>query len=199
MTTLLGAAQDLSNLMTELAEARVNHPQNDLTTALVTAEVDGEGLTPAEMAFFFVLLVVAGNETTHNAISQALLALTQHPEQMAAWKADFETMAPTAVEEIVRWATPVVHFRRTVTQDGARIGDQEFTTGDKVVLWYASANRDERVSRPLRLRSPEVAERPPRLRRSGAPLLPRRASGTTRDHGDVPRAVPADARRPGGR
>ena len=145
MTALLGAAQDLSNLITELGEARVKDPQNDLTTALVTAEVDGESLTPAELASFFVLLVVAGNETTRNAISHALLALTDHPDQRAAWQADFEAMAPSAVEEIVRWATPVIHFRRTVTQDGVRIGEQELNTGDKVVLWYSSANRDAAV------------------------------------------------------
>jgi cytochrome P450 len=145
MTALLGAAQDLSQLITELAEARQKAPKEDLTTALVTAEVDGESLSPAELASFFVLLVVAGNETTRNAISHGLLALTEHPEQRAAWQADFDGVATTAVEEIVRWATPVIHFRRTVTQDGARIGDKVFSEGDKVVLWYASANRDAAV------------------------------------------------------
>jgi cytochrome P450 len=145
MTALLGAAQDLANLITELGEARLKDPQNDLTTALVTAEVDGESLSPAELASFFVLLVVAGNETTRNAISHGLVALTEHPDQRAAWQADFDAMAPSAVEEIVRWATPVIHFRRTVTQDGARIGDRVFEAGDKVVLWYASANRDASV------------------------------------------------------
>ncbi len=145
MASLLMAAQDLSLFITELGEARVKDPQNDLTTALVTAEVDGESLSPSELASFFVLLVVAGNETTRNAISHGLLALTQHPEQRARWQADFDALAPTAVEEIVRWATPVIHFRRTCTQDGARIGDREFNQGDKVVLWYASANRDDAV------------------------------------------------------
>ena len=92
-----------------------------------------------------MLLVVAGNETTRNAISHALLALTEHPDQRDRWQADFDGLAPTAVEEIVRWATPVIHFRRTVTEDGARIGDREFAKDDKVVLWYASANRDPAV------------------------------------------------------
>jgi cytochrome P450 len=142
---LLGAAQDLSLLITELGEARIAEPKDDLTTALVTAEVDGESLSPSELASFFILLVVAGNETTRNAISHGLLALTEHEDQMAAWQADFDGLAPTAVEEIVRWATPVIHFRRTVTQDGVRIGDQELSEGDKVVLWYASANRDAAV------------------------------------------------------
>ena len=142
---LLGAAQDLSLLITELGEARIADPKDDLTTALVTAEVDGESLSPSELASFFILLVVAGNETTRNAISHGLLALTEHEDQLAAWQADFDGLAPTAVEEIVRWATPVIHFRRTVTQDGVRIGDQELSEGDKVVLWYASANRDAAV------------------------------------------------------
>jgi cytochrome P450 len=88
---------------------------------------------------------VAGNETTRNAIAHGLHALTQQSDQWDRWRADFDGLAPTAVEEIVRWATPVIHFRRTVTTDGARIGDREFQAGDKVVLWYCSANRDEAV------------------------------------------------------
>jgi cytochrome P450 len=122
MAALLTATQDLAMLVTELAEDRQKDPKDDLTTALVTAEVDGETLTPSEMASFFILLVAAGNETTRNAIAHGLLALTQHPEQMARWQGDFDGMAVTAVEEIVRWASPVIHFRRTCTQDGARIG-----------------------------------------------------------------------------
>ena len=120
-------------------------PQRDLTTALVTAEVEGDHLSSNELASFFILLVVAGNETTRNAISHGLLALTEHPDQQAKWAADFDGLANTAIEEIVRWATPVIHFRRTVTQDGVRIGDHEFNEGDKVVLFYNSANRDEAV------------------------------------------------------
>ena len=145
MAALLTAAQDLAMLVTELAEDRQKNPQEDLTTALVTAEVDGESLSPAEMASFFILLVAAGNETTRNAIAHGLQALTAHPDQMVRWQSDYEGLAVTAVEEIVRWATPVIHFRRTCTQDGARIGDREFNEGDKVVLWYASANRDAAV------------------------------------------------------
>jgi cytochrome P450 len=97
------------------------------------------------LASFFILLVAAGNETTRNAIAHGLHALSEHPDQRDLWRADFDGLAPTAVEEIVRWASPVIHFRRTVTRDGVRLGDQEFAEGDKVVLWYASANRDEAV------------------------------------------------------
>ncbi len=142
---MLTAGQELAQLVTKLAEDRVKNPKDDLTTALVTAEVDGEQLSPAELASFFILLVVAGNETTRNAISHGLLALTEHPDEKAKWAADFERVAPTAIEEIVRWATPVIHFRRTVTQDGVTIGDHTFEEGDKVVLFYNSANRDEAV------------------------------------------------------
>jgi methyl-branched lipid omega-hydroxylase len=145
VTALLGAAQDLTQLVSTLADERAKNPADDLTTALITADVEGEKLTSAELASFFILLVVAGNETTRNAIAHGLLALSEHPEQRDAWAADFDAMAPAAVEEIVRWATPVIHFRRTVTRDGVRIGDHEFSEGDKVVLWYASANRDEAV------------------------------------------------------
>jgi cytochrome P450 len=142
---LLNAGQQLANLVRELGEDRVKDPRDDLTTALVTAEVDGEMLTPEELGSFFILLVVAGNETTRNAIAHGLHALTEHPDQQQRWRDDYDGLAPTAVEEIVRWATPVIHFRRTVTEDGARIGDQVFSKGDKVVLWYNSGNRDERV------------------------------------------------------
>jgi cytochrome P450 len=132
-------------MVTALAEERLKKPANDLLTALAVTEVDGERLTTEEMASFFILLVVAGNETTRNAIAHGLVALTANPDQKDRWAADLEGLTPTAVEEVVRWASPVAHFRRTVTQDGARLGDHEFEEGEKVVLWYGSANRDEAV------------------------------------------------------
>ena len=89
-----------------------------------------------------MLLVAAGNETTRNAISHGMKALCDHPDERRKWAADFEGVAPTAVEEIVRWASPVIHFRRTATQD-TTLGGQEIREGQKVVLWYNSANRDE--------------------------------------------------------
>ena len=142
---LLVAAQDLASMVQTMAEERVASPREDLITALVTSEVDGEHLSPQELASFFILLVVAGNETTRNAVAHGLWALTQHPEQQQRWLDDIDGVTPTAIEEIVRWATPVIHFRRTVTTDGARLGDQEFVEGEKVVLFYNSANRDEAV------------------------------------------------------
>ena len=127
-----------------LGEARRADPTEDITSALMTAEVDGDRLTPQEFGSFFILLVVAGNETTRNAISHGVKALSDHPEQRERWFADFDAHARTAVEEIVRWATPVIHFRRTVTADTS-LGGQALRAGDKVVLFYESANRDERV------------------------------------------------------
>jgi len=143
--SILTAGQDLAALVTELGEARIKDPGNDLVSALVTSEVDGEKLSPQELASFFILLVVAGNETTRNALAHGLCALTEHPGEKRRWLDDIDGLAPTAVEEIVRWASPVIHFRRTVTQDGVRLGDHEFAEGDKVVLWYWSGNRDEAV------------------------------------------------------
>jgi len=139
---LLQAGADLSTLVQDLARHRRGHPGDDLTSALVNAEIEGERLTDAELGAFFVLLVVAGNETTRNAISHGMKALCDHPEQRAIWQADFEGVAPTAVEEIVRWATPVIHFRRTATRD-TELRGQRIREGEKVVMWYASANRDE--------------------------------------------------------
>ena len=127
-----------------LGEDRRAHPTDDITSALMAAEVDGEQLTAQEFGSFFILLVVAGNETTRNAISHGLQAFTDFPEQRDLWFGDFETHNRTAVEEIVRWATPVIHFRRTVTGD-TELGGQQLHEGDKVVMFYESANRDERV------------------------------------------------------
>jgi cytochrome P450 len=87
---------------------------------------------------------VAGNETTRNAISWGMKLLTEHPDQLAAWRADPQRMTPNAVEEIVRWASPVIHMRRTANED-TRIGEAEIAAGDKVVMWYWSANRDDAV------------------------------------------------------
>ncbi|MEL0040190.1 MAG: cytochrome P450 [Ilumatobacter sp.] len=124
-----------------LGEDRRAHPTDDITSALMNAEVDGDQLTPQEFGSFFILLAVAGNETTRNAISHGLRALTEHPDQRDLWFSDFDTHTRTAVDEIVRWATPVIHFRRTVTVD-TELGGEHLSVGDKVVLFYASANRD---------------------------------------------------------
>src|SRR5664280_2906023 len=140
----LEAGQQLTGLMHELSAHRVDHPTDDLTTALISTNIDGESLTQAELASFFILLLTAGNETTRNAITHGLWAFTEHPDQRALWQADPATIATTGVDEIVRWGTPVIWMRRTVTEDTVLSGE-ELCAGDKVLLFYNSANRDEDV------------------------------------------------------
>ena len=135
-------SMDIGAYATALAEDRRSNPREDLTTALVAAEVDGEQLTSAEIASFFILLAVAGNETTRNAISHGVLALTRYPEQREIWWNDFPAYSQTAVEEIVRWASPVVYMRRTANRD-VEVSGVRIAAGDKVTMWYGSANRDE--------------------------------------------------------
>ena len=143
-------AVDIGAYAKDLAEDRRGTPGDDLTTSLVHAELDGEGLTSAEVASFFILLVVAGNETTRNAISHGVLALSRYPEQRDDWWNDYDAVAPTAVEEIVRWASPVAYMRRTTTRD-VELDGVAMAAGDKVTLWYGSANRDEtKFADPLR-------------------------------------------------
>jgi len=138
------AAHQLWDYAQTLGQERLDHPRDDITTRLMQAEVEGHRLSAAEFGSFFVLLTAAGNETTRNAISHGMLALTRNPDERAVWQADFAGVAPTAVEEIVRWASPVIHFRRSATAD-TEIAGQPIAAGDKVVVWYNSANRDEAV------------------------------------------------------
>lgn len=125
-----------------LAEDRRSNPTDDLTTSLVQAEVDGERLTSRDITSFFMLLAIAGNETTRNAISHGVLALTRYPDERDKWWANFDALSHSAVEEIVRWASPVVYMRRRVTED-TELSGTKFEAGDKVTMWYCSANRDE--------------------------------------------------------
>ena len=142
VSKILGAGQALADLVTSLAAERSRTPAEDLVSALVTANIDGEQLTSAELASFFILLVVAGNETTRTALSHALMLLTEFPDQRALLLADLEARLPGAVEEIVRYASPVIFMRRTLTRDYSMNG-QDYRAGDKAVLFYYSANRDE--------------------------------------------------------
>ncbi len=141
---VLQAGQNLSQLMADMRQQRLQQPTDDLTSALVHAELDGDRLTDQELGAFFVLLVAAGNETTRNALSHGLTLLCDFPEQRALWQADFDAYAKTAIEEIVRWASPVIYMRRTTTCD-TEIGGQPLRQGEKVLLLYASANKDEAV------------------------------------------------------
>jgi methyl-branched lipid omega-hydroxylase len=141
---ILTAGAELAELVTGLAAERAGRPGDDLVTALATANIDGEQLTSAELASFFILLVVAGSETTRNAISHALSLLTDFPRQRELLMADFDGRIGDAVEEIVRYSSPVIFMRRTVTRDH-RMNGHDYHEGDKTVLYYWSANQDESV------------------------------------------------------
>ncbi|WP_420453263.1 cytochrome P450 [Ilumatobacter sp.] len=141
---LMAHSLEMFSYAQALGEDRRANPRDDITSLMMAAEVDGEQLSAQEFGSFFILLVVAGNETTRNAISHAMLALTEHPDQREILYGDFEAHRRTAVEEFVRWATPVIHFRRTATED-TEIAGQPIAAGEKVVMFYNSGNRDERV------------------------------------------------------
>ncbi len=125
------------------AEERRGERRDDLVSVLVGSEVDGESLSEEELLFFCQLLILAGNETTRNAISGGLLALFEHPQERARLQND-PALLPTAVEEILRWTSPVAHMMRYVTRDTV-LGGQPLRAGERVLLWYPSANRDEEV------------------------------------------------------
>ncbi len=136
----------LTRFATELAAHRERNPGDDLMTGMVQAEIDGDRLTHAEIAAFFVLLSVAGNDTTRHTTSHAMRALSVYPEQRAILLDDLDARLPRAVEEFVRWATPVLTFRRTTTREVELYGTR-LAAGEKVVLFYHSANRDARAFR----------------------------------------------------
>jgi methyl-branched lipid omega-hydroxylase len=144
LTKIVLAARDLHRLAARLGRERIAHPTDDLTSALVNANVDGERLTTRELGSFFLLLVVAGNETTRTALSHALTLFTDHPDQRRLVLEDFEGRIGGAVEEIIRYSTPVIFMRRNVTRDHEMNG-HTYRAGDKVLLFYNSANRDEAV------------------------------------------------------
>jgi cholest-4-en-3-one 26-monooxygenase len=137
------AAMELYAYAHGIAAERRENPQDDIVSILLRAEVEGHQLTELEFDMFFLLLTVAGNETTRNALAHGMLALMEHPEQRQKL-IDDPSLIDSAVEEILRWGTPVMSFRRTATQD-TEVGGQAIKEGDKVVVWYISANRDETV------------------------------------------------------
>jgi methyl-branched lipid omega-hydroxylase len=141
---LINVALEMFAYAQALGEARLANPTDDLTSVMMHSIVDGDRMSSQEFGSFFILLVVAGNETTRNAISHGMLQLTEHPDQKAAWYGDFDTKTKGAVEEIVRWASPVIHFRRTATRD-TEIRGVKIKAGEKVVMWYNSGNRDEEI------------------------------------------------------
>jgi cholest-4-en-3-one 26-monooxygenase len=137
------AATELYLYANALAAEKRADPLDDIVSKLLGAEIEGDQLSETEFDMFFMLLSVAGNETTRNATSHGMKALLDNPDQFDKLKAD-PGLVPGAVEEIVRWATPVLHFRRTAMHD-YELGGKKISAGDKVVMWHISANRDETV------------------------------------------------------
>ncbi len=141
MEVLGEAIFTLHQFAAELAAHREANPADDLMTALVQAEVDGDKLTHAEIAAFFVLLSVAGNDTTRHTTSHAMYALSHNADQARYLREDLGDRMPVAVDEFIRWATPVMTFRRTTTRE-VELHGQTIPAGEKVILFYPSGNRD---------------------------------------------------------
>ena len=171
----------------ELAKFRRANPGDDLMTSIVNAEVDGHRLTDEEIGAFLILLASAGNDTTKQSTTHAMMALVDNPDQSDWLMEDFENRIGPAIEELVRWSSPVMQFARFVTQD-VEIAGPRFSAGDKVGLFYCSANRDEAVfdGRQFDL---TLAQSASRLRRRRAALLPGQPAGQDRAAKPVPRVA----------
>jgi len=141
---LMEARVEMFMYANALAAERKAEPRDDIVTTLLSAEVDGDQLSEMDFNLFFLLLAVAGNETTRNAIAHGMHALLHNPDQYAELAADPEGLVDSTTEEILRWASPVMYFRRNVTAD-TEIRGQEIKAGEKVAIYYVSANRDEDV------------------------------------------------------
>jgi cytochrome P450 len=138
------AALEVFEYGRELARRRKGGEGTDLVSTLVNKiPEDGQPLSPSDFDNYFLLLVIAGNETTRHAISQSMLALIENQDQLKLLQEQPE-LIPGAIEEFLRWASPVYHFRRTATQD-VELGGKQIKAGDKVVMWFGSGNRDEDV------------------------------------------------------
>lgn len=140
----MGAVMDLHAVATDLIPERRANPGEDLLTWMVQAEFDGKTMTDDELRAFFVLLAVAANDTTRHASAHAIYTLSRFPDQKDLLIEDIEGRIDTAVEEVLRWSSPLLHMRRTATRD-VTVNGSEIKAGDKVVLWYVSGNRDEAV------------------------------------------------------
>lgn len=138
------ASAELYMYVNELARQRKADPRDDIVTKLINAEINGDKLSELEFDMFMLLLTVAGNETTRNTTAWGMWALMQNPEQYKALATDLDGKLDRSIEEILRWATPVYHFRRTAMED-TQLHGVDIKKDDKVVIWHTSANRDETV------------------------------------------------------
>lgn len=142
--TSLRAVAEFFEYTIDLGRSRRQNPGDDITSHLMHAEVDGKRLTATEFGSFVILLAAAGNDTTRTGLAWAMHLLSRHPEQKHALAGDFDGQAANAIEEVLRWSSPVLHMRRTATVD-VQLGEHVIPAGDKVVVWYLAANHDPGV------------------------------------------------------
>jgi cytochrome P450 len=135
------AGMEMVGYAINLAEKKRENPGTDIATKLLNSEINGDKLTTAEYGFFFLLLINAGGDTTRNLLGGGMLALFNNPDQRRRLQGDLDKLLPTAVEEMLRYVSPVVYMRRTATKD-SELGGKKIKAGDKVVMYYGSANRD---------------------------------------------------------
>ncbi|MEM1435316.1 MAG: cytochrome P450 [Pseudomonadota bacterium] len=140
----MAVVEDFEAYFAKLTEDRRANPTDDVATVIANAQIDGEPLGELEANGYYMIIATAGHDTTSSSTSGGLLALIENPDQLAQLRADPEALLPTAVDEMIRWTSPVRHFMRTATEDFA-LGDTTIRAGDSAILWYPSANRDERV------------------------------------------------------
>jgi len=140
----IAAMRSVADYAVELASDRRRHPAGDLLSSLVGAEIDGVGLSDEDVAASFWVILTGGSDTTSTTATQAMVALSDHPAERRRLQGDYDEICGTAVEEMLRWATPVIDFRRTATVD-TEIAGQPIAAGDNVLIFYQSANRDQRV------------------------------------------------------
>lgn len=138
------AMRDITGYAAQVRADKLANPSDDLASRLVAAEIDGQRLTEQEFASFFLLLINAGGDTTRNLIGAATATLLQQPDKLAGLREDLDGRMPTAVEELLRYHSPVIYMRRTATED-AVLGGVEIKSGDKLGLYYGAANRDARA------------------------------------------------------
>ncbi|MDA1074754.1 MAG: cytochrome P450 [Proteobacteria bacterium] len=136
--------EDFEQYFLRLTQDRINNPTDDVATLIANAQLDGKPLPELEAAGYYIIIATAGHDTTSASTAGGLLALIHNPEQMALLRADPEHLLPTAIDEMIRWVTPVRHFMRTATQDYVLNG-KTIRKGESAILWYPSANRDEDI------------------------------------------------------
>jgi cytochrome P450 len=138
------ASIEMLNYAMGVADDKRKHPGADLATQLLNSEIDGDRLTPAEYGLFFMLLINAGGDTTRNLLAAGMLTLFDNPDQRRRLQEDLDRRLPGAVEEMLRYVSPVIYMRRTAARD-TELGGKKIQAGDKVVMYYGSANRDESI------------------------------------------------------